>query len=133
MDLSLRKIGNTLVVGFAARVNLEGDSSLVFKEKLKALIAGGYVHVVMDLGNVGFIDSQGLGTLISCLKVLRQADGNLTLTNLSESVEAVLRITRLIRVFDVLPTVDDALAAAAARPQSAATPAHGAWTGGANA
>lgn len=133
MDLALKKIGNTLVVGFVSRVNLEGESSVVFKERLKALIAGGHVHVVMDLGNVGFIDSQGLGTLISCLKVLRQSEGNLTLTNLSESVEAVLRITRLIRVFDVLPTVDDALAAHAARPSSAATPAAAAGTGGSNA
>ena len=62
--------------------------------------------------------SQGLGALISCLKILRQSQGSLTVTNLSESVEAVLRITRLIRVFDVLPTVEDALAAATRRPAS---------------
>jgi anti-sigma B factor antagonist len=118
MDLSLRKIGQTLVVSFGARVNLEGETSLLFKEKLKSLIGDGHLHVIMDLSNVGFVDSQGLGALISCLKVLRQSDGSLTVTNLSESVEAVLRITRLIRVFDVLPTVEDALAAAARRPAS---------------
>jgi len=116
MDLSLRKIGQTLVVSFGDRVNLEGDTSLLFKEKLKSLIGDGHLHVIMDLSNVGFVDSQGLGALISCLKVLRQSEGSLTVTNLSESVEAVLRITRLIRVFDVLPTVEDALAAATRRP-----------------
>ena len=116
MDLSLRKIGRTLVVSFASRVDLEGETSLLFKEKLKSLIGDGHLHVIIDLSNAGFLDSQGLGALISCLKVLRQADGSLTLTNLSESVEAVLRITRLVRVFDVVPTVDDALAAAARRP-----------------
>lgn len=116
MDLSLRKIGQTLVVSFGHRVDLEGETSLLFKEKLKSLIGDGHLHVIMDLEKVGFVDSQGLGALISCLKVLRQANGSLTLTNLSESVEAVLRITRLIRVFDVVPTVDDALAAAARRP-----------------
>ena len=119
MDLSLRKIGQTLVVSFGDRVNLEGETSLLFKEKLKSLIGDGHLHVVMDLSNVGFVDSQGLGALISCLKVLRQSDGSLTVTNLSESVEAVLRITRLIRVFDVLPTVEDALAAASRRPATA--------------
>lgn len=118
MDLVLRKIGQTLVVSFGDRVNLEGETSLQFKDKLKALIGDGHLHVIMDLSNVGFIDSQGLGALISCLKVLRQAHGGLTITNLSESVEAVLRITRLIRVFDVLPTVEDALAAATRRPAS---------------
>ena len=119
MDLSLRKIGQTLVVSFGDRVNLEGETSLLFKEKLKSLIGDGHLHVIMDLSNVGFVDSQGLGALISCLKVLRQSEGSLTVTNLSESVEAVLRITRLIRVFDVLPTVEDALAAANRRPATA--------------
>jgi anti-sigma B factor antagonist len=90
-------------------VDLEGEASLEFKDRLKALIADGNVHVVVDLGNVGFLDSQGLGALISCLKVLRQVEGSFVLTNLSEPAEAVLRITRLIRVLDVQPTVDDAL------------------------
>jgi anti-sigma B factor antagonist len=116
MDLSLRRIGQTLVISFGAKVDLEGETSLLFKEKLRSLIGDGHLHVVIDLSNVGFVDSQGLGALISCLKVLRQAGGSLTLTHLSESVEAVLRITRLIRVFDVTPTVDDAIAAAALRP-----------------
>lgn len=116
MDLSLRKIGHSLVVGFTSRVDLEGETSVLFKEKLKSLIGDGHAHVVMDLSNVGFVDSQGLGALISCLKVLRQSGGNLALTHLSDSVEAVLRITRLIRVFDVHATVDDALAAAARKP-----------------
>lgn len=116
MDLSIRKIGQTLVVSFVGRVDLEGETSLLFKEKLKSLIRDGHIHVIMDLSNVGFVDSQGLGALISCLKVLRQDEGALTLTNLSEPVEAVLRITRLIRVFDVLPTVEDALAAATGSP-----------------
>ena len=123
MDLALRKIGQTLVVTFTARVDLEGETSLLFKEKLKALIGDGHLHVVIDLTHVGFVDSQGLGALISCLKVLRQAGGSLTLTNLSEPVEAVLRITRLIRVFDVHGTVDEALAAAAQRPAIVGTEA----------
>lgn len=111
MDLSLRRIGQTLVLSFDSKVDLEGETSLLFKEKLKALIAEGSLHVIVDLSNVGFVDSQGLGALISCLKVLRQSGGSLTLSHLSESAEAVLRITRLIRVFDVTPTVDDAVRA----------------------
>lgn len=111
MELSLTRTGDVLVVSFLERVNLEGDASVAFKDKLRSLVGTGHVQVVMDLGKVGFIDSQGLGALISCLKVLRQGNGNLALTNVSEPVEAVLRITRLIRVFDVYPSVDDAIAA----------------------
>jgi anti-sigma B factor antagonist len=119
MEFTLTQVGRVLVVSFVGRVNLEGDASLVFKERLKTLIADGNVHVVMDLGNVGFLDSQGLGALISCLKVLRQIEGSFVLTNLSEPVEAVLRITRLIRVFDVQPTVDDALRLLGRQPAAA--------------
>ena len=119
MELALRQVGRNLVVSFVGRVNLEGAESLAFKDRLKALIADGNHHVVMDLGNVGFLDSQGLGALISCLKVLRQADGSFVLTNLSQPVEAVLRITRLIRVFDVQPTVEDALRALGRQPATA--------------
>lgn len=116
MDLSLRQSGQTMVVAFTSRIDLEGETSLTFKEKLKSLIGDGHLRVVIDLTNVGFVDSQGLGALISCLKVLRQSGGTLGLTHLSEPVEAVLRITRLIRVFDVYASVDEAVAAQSERP-----------------
>lgn len=119
MELSLRQVGRNLVVSFPGRVNLEGAESLAFKDRLKALIADGHVQVIIDLGNVGFLDSQGLGALISCLKVLRQIEGSLVLTNLSEPVEAVLRITRLVRVFDVRPTTDEALRMLGREPAAA--------------
>ncbi len=113
MDLTVRHDGRDLVVTFERRVNLEGEGSVLFKERLKGLIAAGHDRVVLDLGNVGFIDSQGLGALISALKVLRHSGGALVLANISEPVEAVLRITRLIRVFEVRRTVEEARLAAA--------------------
>jgi anti-sigma B factor antagonist len=109
MELALRQIGHTLVVAFVGRVNLEGESAGEFKERFKGLIADGHIQIVLDMGNVGFVDSEGLGTLISGLKVLRQVEGSLVLTSLSEPVEAVLRLTRLQRVFEIVATVDDAL------------------------
>ena len=124
MELALRQTGPNVVVAFVGRVNLEGETSLVFKDRLKALIAEGNNRVVVDMGNVGFIDSLGLGALISGLKVLRHARGTLKLANVSEPVEAVLRITRLLRVFDIHDGVESALrsmnrnAAAAAGKES---------------
>jgi anti-sigma B factor antagonist len=119
MELALRQVGRTLVVSFVGRVDLEGDTSVQFKERLKQLIADGNIHVIVDLGNVGFLDSQGLGALISGLKVLRQVEGSFVLTNVSEPVEAVLRITRLIRVLDIEPTVEDALRTASGTSSTA--------------
>lgn len=120
MELALRQVGQNLVISFVGRVNLEGETSVEFKDRLKGLIADGSSHVIVDLGNVGFLDSQGLGALISCLKVLRQTEGSFVLTNLSEPVEAVLRITRLIRVFDIATTVEDALRMLGRQPAAAA-------------
>jgi anti-sigma B factor antagonist len=110
MEFALKQAGRNLVVSFAGRVNLEGEESAAFKDRLKALIAEGADRVVLDLGNVGFMDSLGLGALISCLKTLKQGEGQFVLTNLSGSVDSLLRVTRLHRVFDVRPTVEDALA-----------------------
>jgi anti-sigma B factor antagonist len=122
MELVLRQVGHNLLVAFAERVDLEGEVSLEFKDRLKELVGDGHRFVVVDLGNVGFVDSQGLGALISCLKVLRQADGTLLLANLSESVAAVLRITRLVRVFDVHESAGDALRSLELSAAAAATP-----------
>jgi len=116
MELSINRVGPRLVLSFATRVNLEAVESEDFKSRLKDLVADGGEHIVMDLGNVGFIDSCGLGALISALKVLRTSGGSLVLANVSESVEAVLRITRLARVFDVCPAVEDALEMACTHP-----------------
>ena len=111
MDLALRQVGDALVVGFPSRVDLEGATSTVFKDELKRLVGEGWRHMVVDLSEVGFIDSQGLGALISCLKVLRQVDGVLVLARLSEPAAAVLRITRLERVFEVHDSIEGALRA----------------------
>jgi len=110
MEFALRQEGRNVIVAFAGGVNLEGDESAAFKTRLKSLIEEGADRVVVDLGNVAFMDSQGLGALISCLKALKQGDGRIVLANLSEPVDSVLRVTRLRRVFDVRPTVEEALA-----------------------
>ena len=109
MEFAVKQAGRNAVVAFSDRVNLEGDDSVVFKDKLKAFVADGHDRVVMDLGNVAFMDSHGLGALIGALKALKQAEGHLVLANVSEPVAAVLRVTRLDRVFDVKPTVEEAL------------------------
>ena len=115
MELSYRPIGPSLVVSFEGRVDLEGEASVLFKQRLKALIAEGHASVIVDLGNVAFLDSDGLAALISALKCQRESSGTLSLANVSEAVEAVLRITRLVRVFDLHSTVEDAVAAVGRR------------------
>ncbi|MHC4471580.1 MAG: STAS domain-containing protein [Planctomycetota bacterium] len=111
MELVRRQIGSVLVLSFAEPLCLEGGVSGRFKEKVRNDIADGHRNIVVDLGNVEFIDSSGLGALISTLKVLRANDGDLKLANLPQRVRSVLEITRLLRVFEAYPTAEDALRA----------------------
>ena len=123
MQLDVRRSGDRTVVSFVDRTDLEGEVSDRFKNQLKDVVAGGGQHLVVDLGQVGFIDSCGLGALISALKVLRTSGGSLVLANLSEPVEAVLRITRLSRVFEITSDVNEALSMARAASNSTGRPA----------
>ena len=111
MDIALRQVGSTVLISFVRPVNLEGDESIQFRDRVKNLIADGRTRLVVDLGQVKFIDSFGLGALVSALRVVRSAAGDLKLAHVPPSVEAVLRLTRLNSVFDIHPTMEDALRA----------------------
>lgn len=111
MDIALRTVGTTVLLSFTRPVNLEGDDSLQFRDRVKNLIADGRTRLVVDLGQVKFIDSFGLGALVSALRVVRSANGDLKLACVPPSVEAVLRLTRLSSVFDCHATMEDALSA----------------------
>jgi len=111
MELTRRQIGSVLVLEFAEPLSLEGDSSALFKEKIRGLVGEGRSSLVIDMGRVAFIDSAGLGSLISALKALRANGGDLKLANIGEQVYSVLEMTRLLRVFDTYETSEDALSA----------------------
>jgi anti-sigma B factor antagonist len=109
MKIRKETIGSCWVFSWDEPISLEGNESVLLKEELKASIGDETSAVILDLGRVEFIDSSGLGALISALKALRTGGGTLWLTQVSEAVRSILEITRLDRVFDIVPTLDDAL------------------------
>jgi len=108
MELSRRHIGSVQIFSFPAAIELEGEASVSFKEVVGKLVGSGARQIVMDLENVGFIDSSGLGALISLLKAVRCEGGDLKLACLSGAVRTVLEVTRLMRVFEIHETADNA-------------------------
>jgi len=82
-----------------------------FRTTLLELIEGGQHRVIVDLGDVTFIDSSGLGALVSALKTLKmlKRDGDIRLANVRPPVVALLEIIRLHRVFSSYPSVDQAV------------------------
>lgn len=99
--------------GAATVVKAAGDLDLAtadrLRETLEALIAGRYTRLVVDLTEVPFVDSTGLGALVSGLRASARAGGSLKLAAPGEAVMRVLTLTRMDRLFDVCDSVDDAL------------------------
>jgi len=96
----------TAVLQPTGRLNMVAAPA--FKNLVEETVASGQTRIVVDLGQVTFIDSSGLGALIAGLKATRQADGDLRIADVPEQVMTVLRLTNLDRVLRVHPTVADA-------------------------
>jgi len=90
---------------------LGGPDATLLKDQLQALIDSGKVKVVIDLAEVDYMNSTGLGILISTLTTLRKANGELKLANVTEKIKSLLVITKLVTVFDDFESVDAAVAA----------------------
>lgn len=96
----------TVVVRPEGRLNMVAAPAL--RKELHALVEGGSTRVVVDLGGTDFIDSSGLGALISGLKVARQAGGDLRIAAPTLQVTTVLELTNLNRVLRAYPSADGA-------------------------
>lgn len=105
-----------------AVVRARGPLNLITALKLKGLLAQlvqtGHRRLVIDLAGVPFIDTSGLGALISGLKVARTAGGDMRLTGADSRARQLLAMTSLDRVLAVDDTVEDALEALARRTRS---------------
>lgn len=95
------------VVELGGEIDL--DSGPRLQEVLDEMIDGGARRVVVELGRVEFIDSSGLAALITALKHMRRAEGELRLAGLTSNVAKVFDICRLNRVFGIHASVDEAV------------------------
>lgn len=87
-----------------------GSETMEVHGKLKSLIEDGVKKIVIDLSKVKWLNSQGLGMLISCLTSVTNAEGKLKIAGATEKVNSLFMITKLITVFDTYTTVDEAMA-----------------------
>jgi anti-sigma B factor antagonist len=101
--------GAAVVRPTSARVDLEVAGE--FRAALAQLIDSGHRHLVVDMSDVSFVDSSGLGALVSALKTLKvlKGGGDVRLANVQPPVVALLEIIRLHRVFASYPSVDQAV------------------------
>jgi anti-sigma B factor antagonist len=81
-----------------------GEESNALREKLKSLIAGGKKKIVLNMAEIEYIDSSGLGALVAAHLSAQNAGGSIRLCNLGKKFHEVLQLTKLVTVFDVYDT-----------------------------
>jgi anti-sigma B factor antagonist len=108
MRLKTKELNDVVVIEVKGNM-MGGPDSQKFRDLLHKLVDEGKNKVVVDLKNVKFINSAGLGTLISGLTTMRNAGGDLKIANPTEKIESLLMITRLIKVFESYRSVDEAV------------------------
>ena len=100
VNLSTRQIGDVSVVDVAGRITL-GEGSSALRDTLRGLVSNGQKKILLNLGEVSYIDSSGIGELVSGFTTVTNSGGQLKLLNLAKRVKDLLQITKLYTVFDV--------------------------------
>jgi len=107
MTTSTRQVGGVTIVDISGRIVL-GEESAALRELVCDLLSKGHRKILFNLGAVNYIDSSGLGHLVSAFTSVRKQEGELKLLNLTNKVHDLMQITRLYTVFDIMD--DEAVA-----------------------
>ena len=107
VKLTNRQVGDVTVIDASGRITL-GEGSSTFRDAIRDLTAKGNKKLLLNLGDVSYIDSSGIGEMVSGFTSVTNQGGQLKLLNLTKRVKDLLQITKLYTVFEVF---DDEAAA----------------------
>ena len=88
---------------------LDAASAKEIKSKINELVKKERTKIVMDLSEINFIDSTGLGCMVSCLRTVSKKGGDIKITGLQAQVRAIFELTRLHRIFQIFDDTDAAI------------------------
>ena len=108
MMTSIRQVGSVTIVDISGRIVL-GEESAALRNLVCALLDKGHRQILFNLGDVHYIDSAGLGSLVGAFTSVRKQNGELKLLNLTNKVHDVLQITKLYTVFDIADSETEAV------------------------
>lgn len=109
MQIKEKIMGDVAVLTLKGKL-MGGPDTMTVHEKVRSLIADKIKKVVIDLGGVKWMNSSGLGVLIACHTSLRNANGELKLASVTDKVQSLFMITKLVTIFQTFETVDRAVA-----------------------
>ena len=108
VKLNTRQVGDVSVVDVAGRITL-GEGSSALRDALREMIGKNQKKILLNLGEVNYIDSSGIGELVSGFTTVTNSGGQLKLLNLNKRVKDLLQITKLYTVFEVFENEADAV------------------------
>ena len=100
MKTSNRQVDGVTIVDCSGRITL-GEGSVILRDSVRELLGKGNKKILLNLGDVNYIDSSGIGELVSAYTTVKNQGGELKLLNLTKKVHDLLQITKLYTVFDV--------------------------------
>jgi anti-sigma B factor antagonist len=100
LKVSTRQVDGVSIVDCSGRITL-GEGSIVLRDTVKDLLGKGQKKILLNLGDVNYIDSSGIGELVSAYTTAKNQGGELKLLKLTKKVHDLLQITKLYTVFDV--------------------------------
>jgi anti-sigma B factor antagonist len=100
LKIETREVAHVIILDVKGRIVL-GDEIGVLRNAVRGLVADGKKKIILNLADVDYIDSSGVGELVGCFTTVRNAGGELKLLKLSQKVQDVLYVTKLYTVFDI--------------------------------
>ena len=100
IQATCRQLGDVSIVDFSGKITL-GDGSALLRKTIRELVENGQKKIIISLYDVDYIDSSGIGELVSGFTTVTNSGGQLKLLNLNKRVKDLLQITKLYTVFEV--------------------------------
>jgi anti-sigma B factor antagonist len=108
LNISERQAGDVTILDMDGKVTI-GEGSVALRTTIRRLLGEGKKKILLNLGRVGYVDSSGIGELVSSFTAVNKEEGSLKLLNLTQKIQDLLAITKLLTVFDVYDSEADAL------------------------
>jgi anti-sigma B factor antagonist len=100
MKFQTRQVDNVTILDLSGRITL-GEGSVTLRDAVRDVLAKGSNKILLNLGDVNYIDSSGIGELVSAYTTVKNQGGEMKLLNLTKKVHDLLQITKLYTVFDI--------------------------------
>jgi len=108
ITISERQAGDVTILDLDGKVTI-GEGSVALRNAIRRLLGEGKSKILLNLAGVGYIDSSGIGELVSSFTAVNKEGGTLKLLNLTQKIQDLLAITKLLTVFDVFEDEGNAL------------------------